>query len=148
MIQFRYAQDKDAIMIVIQTSTSRYSPDTLQTRKPFWYSFIFYALDTVHIRSRCGYYSISHSDFKYPDTAQIRSRRGHHSDTYSSDLQLTIQQTILDGIYKPIYNKILPSPNGIFKPIPSTIFWRVQIYGHSSVQSSFTFESRKADLPI
>ena len=61
---------------------------------------------------------------------------------------IVIQQTFLDGIFKPISSKILPSPNGIFKLIPASMFWRVQIYGQSSVQTSFTFESRKENLPI
>ena len=45
-------------------------------------------------------------------------------------------------------------PNGIYKPIPNTIYIvkyhlrRVQISGHSSVQSSSTLRSRKAYQPI
>ena len=77
--------------------------------------------------SRHGCYSISH--YKSPDTAQIRSRHGYHSDTYFSDLQLIVQQTILVGIFKPISIKILPSPNGIFKPIPSATFWQCKFTG-------------------
>ena len=101
---------------------SWYSTDTLQTRKPFCHSFRIrlqiqsrYAPDTdsilsliLIIRSRHGCYSFVFSHYKSPDTVQIRSRHESHSDTYSSDLQLTIQQTFLDGIYKPISNKIQP----------------------------------------
>ena len=61
----------------------------------------------------------------------------------------------LDGIFKPISDDLLSSsPNGIYKPIPNityTVKYRfrlMQIYGHSSVQSSSTFRSRKADQPI
>ena len=60
----------------------------------------------------------------------------------------------LDGIFKRISgNSQSSSPNGISKPIPDIInqrcyFMRVQISGHSSVQSSSTFRSRKADKPI
>ena len=42
-----------------------------------------------------------------PDTVQIRSKHRYHSDTYSSDLQRAIQQTSLDGIFKPVSNKVL-----------------------------------------
>ena len=75
---------------------SGYSSDTLQTRMPFWYSIRFqvqiqygYALDTdaillriqittsdtVHIRSRRGCHSVTHSDLKFrynSDTLQTR----------------------------------------------------------------------------
>ena len=49
----------------------------------------------------------------------------------------------------------LISSNGIFKPIPDTIdprhyfvHQRVQIFGHSSVQSSSTFKLQTASMPI
>ena len=110
----------------------------LQTRKPFCYLFRFkyrYSSDTLQI------WILLFCSYRF--SLQIRSKYGHYSDAYSFDLQ----QTFLDGIYNPISNKFLTySPNGIFKPIPSTTFWRVQIYGHSSVQSSFTFESRTTKL--
>ena len=58
-----------------------------------------------------------------------------------------------DGIFKPIFGDISSSPpNGICNPILDTTYTvqhhlrRVQISGHSSVQSSSTFESRKAKL--
>ena len=122
-IQYRYAPDMDAILILIQIQLS----------------------NTVQIRSRHGCHSDTHSNsdfqiqYRYapdtdaillliqiqsPDTTQIRSRHGHHSETYSFDLKLTIQQTLLDGIYKPISNKILSSlqmASLIPFPIPSTI---------------------------
>ena len=60
-----------------------------------------------------------------------------------------------DGIFKPISGDLPSSPpNGICKPIPDTTYKvqhhlrRVQISGHSSVQSSSTIRSRKADHPI
>ena len=63
--------------------------------------------------------------------------------------------SILDGIFKPISDSLLSYfPNGIYNPIldiTNTIryhFRRVQMYGHSSVQSSSTFRSRKLDKPI
>ena len=125
-IQYKYTPDTMVILLLIQTTTIRYRLDTLKTRTPLFRSYKL----SLHIQFKC-----------IPDT-----------DTIMMLILLTyniaIQQTFLDGIFKPISSKILPSPNGIFKPIPSTIFWRVQIYGHSSVQSSFTFESRKANLPI
>ena len=100
MIQFRYALDGDAILILIQISTIRYRLDTLQTWKPFYFSFRFnyqiqfrYTPDTevilsliqipVQIHSRHGSYSVTHSD-----TVRIRSRHGCHSVTYSDFPQL------------------------------------------------------------
>ena len=78
--------------------------------------------------------------------------------------------SILDGIFNPIPGESSSSSLGgiskpisanslnffsicICKPIPNIIhqeyhFRRVQISGHSSVQSSSTFRSRKADKPI
>ena len=103
-----------------------YNSDTLQTRTPFFCSYRL----SLQIQFKC-----------IPNT-----------DTILMLILLTyniaVQQTFLDGIFKPISSKILPSLNGIFHPIPAVTIWRVQIYGHSSVQSSFTFESRKANLPI
>ena len=84
-IQYRYDPGTVAILSLIQISTIRlqygYAPGTEAI------------LSLIQIQS--------------PDTVQIRSRYGHHSDTHSFDLQLTIQKTFLDGIYKPISNKIL-----------------------------------------
>ena len=40
-------------------------------------------------------------------TIQIRSRHGRHSGTHSFSLKFIIQHTFLDGIYKPISNKVL-----------------------------------------
>ena len=63
--------------------------------------------------------------------------------------QLTnmVQQSFLDGIYKPISNKILASLQmASLSPFPQLHFCRVQIYGHSSVQSSFTFKPRTTKL--
>ena len=140
----------------------RYSSDTLQTRKPFWYSFRF----QPQIHSRHGSHSDTHSDFNLIDTAQIRSRHISHSNTHS-DFTLLIQfgyilntETVL--IFKHtnyistsilgwhlqahLQQDSITSPNAIFKPIPSTTLWQVQIYGHSSVKSSFTFESRTVKL--
>ena len=60
----------------------------------------------------------------------------------------------LDGIFNPISDDSLSSyPNGICNLIPDIInqqcyFRRVQIFRHSSVQSSSTFRSRKADTLI
>ena len=105
-MQFRYAPDTDAILILSQNQLP----------------------DTVQIRSRHGRHSDIHLEstfqiqYKYTtdtdvililiqtqlsDTIQTRSRHGHHSDTYYFNLQLTIQRTFLHGIYKPISNKIL-----------------------------------------
>ena len=61
----------------------------------------------------------------------------------------TISDESPDGIFKPISEDLPPSsPNGIYKTIPNSTHPRVKIYGHFRVQSSFTFKSRKADLPI
>ena len=116
-IQLRYALDTDAILILIQISSS----DTLQTRKPFCHLFSSLIQIPVQIRSRHGFHSVTYSDFpqlryapdtvvilsliqiQSSDTTQIRSRYGYHSDAHS----FAIQQTFLDGIYKPISNKIL-----------------------------------------
>ncbi|CAI8609586.1 unnamed protein product [Vicia faba] len=114
----RYTPDADAILSLIQISDS----------------------DTVRIHSRYGSHSITHSDYSYrhsldtlqdtdaillliqirsPDIVKIRSRRGYHSDTHSFDLQPTVQQTFLDGIYNPISNKILsPLQMASLSPFP------------------------------
>ena len=84
--------------------------------------------DTIQIHSRHGSHSDIHSKFKYsyssdthqkrapffcsyknqsPDTVQWHSRHGYHFDAHSSHLQHTVQQTFLDGIFKPISDKIL-----------------------------------------
>ena len=56
----------------------RYSKDTLQTRKSFYYSFRYLIHDTVKIHSRHGSHSITHSEFEVkiqfrdaPDTDAI-----------------------------------------------------------------------------
>ena len=84
----------------------RYSSNTLQTRTPFWYSFRYnsqtqyrYAPDTDA--------TLILSQNQLSDTLQIRSRHIRHSDAHSFNLQITIQQSLLDGIYKPISNKTL-----------------------------------------
>ena len=78
-----------------------------------------------------------------------------------------MRSTLPNGIYKPILDKVLsrlqmasisPSPYppslqmASISPFPTSHCWysnmRVQISGHSSVQSPFTLESRKANLPI
>ena len=139
---------------------SWYSSDTFQTWKSFCYSFRFSFQNTVQIRSRHGF----HSD-TYSDTVQIHSRHGFHYDThsdstfrYASDtnailtliwFQLTdiVQQSFLDGIYKPISNNILSSLQMEFlSPFSLPSHHRVQISGHSSVQSSSAFESRMEKL--
>ena len=106
MIQYRYAPDTNAILILIQLSDTvqirskygchpdthsdsdfRYSSDTLQTRMPFWYSFKLQPTDAVQIRSRRGRHSDTHSNSS-SDTMQIRSRHRCHSDStfkYSTD---------------------------------------------------------------
>ena len=62
MIQFRYAPETNAILILIQISSS----------------------DTVQIRSKHGFHFDTHSKSasRYSsDTMHIRSRHGYHSDT-------------------------------------------------------------------
>ena len=88
-IQFRYAPDTDDILILIQSQLFRYNSDTLQTRMPLWYSFRISSQDTVQIRSRRGCHSIAHSNstFRYnTNTLQTRmpfcySFRFQNSDT-------------------------------------------------------------------
>ena len=78
----------------------------------------------------------------------------HHWHTVQH-FQMASLSPFPDGIYKPISDDLpSPSPNGIYNPIPDITytvkyrFRRVQIYGHSSVQSSSTFRWRKPDQPI
>ena len=93
-IQYIYTPDTTVILIFIQESN----------------------IVTARIRSRNGRPSFAHTN---PNTVttQIRFKYGYQSGDHSPDFQ----QTILDGIFKPISSKILPSPNGIFKPIPYII---------------------------
>ena len=42
----------------------------------------------------------------------------------------------------------IPFQMASLSPFPHPLLWQVQISGHSSVQSPFTLESRKANLPI
>ena len=165
-------------MLLIQNSKLRYSTDTFQTHKSFCYLFKLQLHDTIHIPSKHGCHSVTHSifpqlrytpntevilslisryspdtlqtrkpfchlfRFKSPGTTQIQSTYGYHFDVHSPDLQ----QVFLDGIYKPIYNKILsPLQMASLSPFPQLLH-QVQIYGHSSVQSSFTFESRTTKI--
>ena len=101
-IQYGNTPDTEVILSLIQIQTS----------------------DTVQIRSRHGCHSVTYSDFPQlrdaPDTdailflitsLQMQFKYVPDADiilnTYSFDLQLKTQQTFLDGIFKPIPNKIL-----------------------------------------
>ena len=123
-LQLRYAPDTVSILSLILTLSSahrcsrhgchfiaysdfrfRYNIDTLQTRKSLCYSF------NIETQLQLGYTPDADAiplliQIQSPDTFQIRSKRGYHSDTHSFDLQHAIQQTILDGIFNPISNKI------------------------------------------
>ena len=105
-IQFRYAPDTDAFLILIQIQLLRYSSDTLQTRMPSCYSFKFkfqiqfrhapntdaililiqtQLSDIVQIHSRYRFHSDTHSDstFRYnPDTSQIHMSFWRSFSTY------------------------------------------------------------------
>ena len=119
--------------------------------------------DTIQIHSRHGSHSVIYSRFKYSYNSDTLWTRMLFPCSYRSNLQIQLRyvpdtdtipililltyniqfnKQILDGIFKPISIKILPSLNGIFKPIPSATFWQVQIYGHTSVQSSFTLDRK------
>ena len=127
---------------------SRYSTDTLQTRMPLWYSFRSQHSDTVQIRSRHGCHFVTHSNFNF----KIHSRYAPDTAAILSLIQISISRygsTIISRWHLQAHLQQLSIilPNGIFKPIPSTInHHRVQISGHSSVQSSSIFESRMAKL--
>ena len=95
--QLRDAPDTDAILFLIQL---RDAPDT----DAILLLIQIQHLDTAWIHSRYGCYSFDHSDLvpRYnTDTFQIRI------PFWYSFFWLTTQQTFLDGIYKPISNKIL-----------------------------------------
>ena len=58
-----------------------------------------------------------------------------------------MRSTFLDGMFKPISGEIQSHLQmASLSRFPQPYFWRVQIYGHSSVQSSFTFESQTTKL--
>ena len=93
-IWYRYAPDTNAILILIQISTIRYILDTLQTWKPFYFSFRFnyhihfrYTPNTevifslmqiqVQICTIHGCHSVTYSDFSSPDTLQTRKSFCH-----------------------------------------------------------------------
>ena len=87
--------------------------------------------------------------FRIQIQIQLQLRYVPDTDTIQMFILLIFQQTFLDGIYKPISDKILSHLQmASLSPFPQTTLWRVQIYEHSSVQSSFTFESRTANSPI
>ena len=103
-------------MSLIQILKFRYAPDTVAILSlVLIFSQFRYALDTVVI--------LLLIQSQIQDTVQIRSKYGYHSDTFSSDLQLTVQQTFLDGIFKPISNKILqPLQMESLRPFPQLYF--------------------------
>ena len=70
-IQYRYAPNTDAFLILIQIQLFRYSSNTLQTRMPFWYSFRFNFLDTVQIFSRYGFHSDTHWDSSFRNSSNM-----------------------------------------------------------------------------
>ena len=99
-IQYRYTPDTEVILLFIHIQVQ------LQ---------LGYAPDTDAISLLIQIQSL--------DTVQIRSRYGHHYDTHSFDLQLAVQQTFLDGIYKPISEKILsPLQMTSLSPFPQLRF--------------------------
>ena len=64
------------------------------------------------------------------DTVHIRSIRCLHADTCSSNLQLTIQQTFLDGIFKPISDTLLSHLQmAYFIPFPQLHFDKCKFTG-------------------
>ena len=93
-IQSRYAPDTEAIMSLIQ----------------------FHPTDTVQIHSRHKSHSVTYSDSR-TNIVHIRSKYGHHFHAYSVDLQSNILGWHLQAHLQQDSNI---SPNGIFKPIPST----------------------------
>ena len=135
-IQSRYDPDTNAILILIQiqlsdtvqmhsrrgchssthsNSASRYSSDTLQTQKPFWYSFKFYFQKRVKYNPLMDIIlvlNLTHPLF------QCKSTRGLFWHFLYSH-----QQSFLDGICKPISNNF-SSPVQIASlgpfPTPST----------------------------
>ena len=86
MIQYGYTPDTTVIPLLIQISAIRYRLDTLQTQKPFYFSFRFNYQIQVHIHSRHGSHSVTYST---TDTVQIRSRHGCHSVTHSEFIPST-----------------------------------------------------------
>ena len=125
---------------------------------PFSHSFRIQGQDTIQIRSRHGSYSVTYSDLLFriqsQDTFQIHSRHGSQSIIHSEfkvkiqfrsapdtdaililiQFQLTdaVQQSFLDGIYKPISNNFLsylqmeslsPFPISLTITLLSANFW-------------------------
>ena len=89
-VQSRYAPDTDAIMLLIQIQTSRYSTDTLQTRMPFWP--LHQKFDSPQC-SRHESYSVTYSDPSYSsDTLQTQK-----SFFYSYRSQPQIQSRYAPG---------------------------------------------------
>ena len=86
-IQYGYTPDTAVILLLIQTSTIRYRLETLQTRKPFYFSFRLNYQLQVQIHSRHVSHSVTYPDPSYStDTFQTRK-----SFCYSYRSQLQIQ---------------------------------------------------------
>ena len=112
-IQYRYAPDTDAILILIQILDSRYNSNTLQARMPFCYSFRF----QVQICSRHGCHSVTHSDFKFryaPDTNVILILIRITTYRYSTDtLQTRMPFWYLFGVQIQIQFRYAPNADAI-----------------------------------
>ena len=158
-IQFRYAPSTDAILLFIHSDSAfRYIPDTPQTQLPFCHSFKIYPQHTVALYTDVSMLPIHNTDtlqirqsfwYSFKDQIQLQLRYAPDTDAILIliQFQLTVQQSFLDGIYKPISNNFLSSLwMTSLSPFPRPSHHRVQISGHSSVQSSSTFESRTTKL--
>ena len=130
-MQYGYTPDTAVILLLAQTSAIRYRLDMLQTRKLFYFLFKFnYPL---HFQMA----SIS------PSTYQ-QSPNGIYKlipDKILSHLQM---ESINPSSYPPSFQMASVSPFTTSHCWYYTMW--VQISGHSSVQSSSTFESRMAKL--
>ena len=120
-----------------------YSSNTLQTLKSFCYSFIFkfsYNSDMLQTQKPFCY------SFRFSLQIQLR----YVPDTDTILILTTYNSTNILGwhLQAHLQQDSITSPNGIFKHIPSATLCRVQIYGHSSVQSSFTFRHERKNSPI
>ena len=145
LIQFKYAPDTEAILILIQIppldtvqirSKTRkpflysfrfnfwYSPDTHQTRKPLWYSFkdtTWYSSDTLQTRKPFWYsYRINLLIiFKYTLNTDAILMFKHTNYISTSILGWHLQAHLQQDS--------TTSPKGIYKPIPNKILLPLQM---------------------
>ena len=129
-IHFRYAPDADAILTIIQIQL----------------------LDPVQIRSRHGRHSFSHTNSVPRYSSMEFQTRIPFRYSFFWPIALWVNKHSWMASLSPSPARLYRLQMASLSPFSTSQCWyytmRVQIYGHSSVQLSSTFGSRKARKPI